>query len=70
MQKLILLASSLLIVSHSFSQSLTPGINLSYIDSSANPRNDIYKFANGKWLNTQKIPASDGSCGGERFSWH
>ena len=63
MQKLILLASSLFLVSYSFSQSLTPGINLSYIDSSANPRNDIYKFANGKWLNTQKIPASDGSWG-------
>jgi len=63
MQKLILLASSLFIVIHSFSQSLTPGINLSYIDSSASPRNDIYKFANGKWLNTQKIPASDGSWG-------
>ena len=63
MQKLILLASSLFLVSYSFSQSLTPGINLSYIDSSVSPRNDIYKFANGKWLNTQKIPASDGSWG-------
>ncbi|MES2566371.1 MAG: M13 family metallopeptidase [Bacteroidota bacterium] len=63
MQKLILIASSLILVNASFAQILTPGINLSYIDSSVSPRNDIYKFANGKWLNTQKIPASDGSWG-------
>ena len=63
MQKISLLATSILIVGSSVAQTLTPGINLSYIDSSANPKNDIYKFANGKWLNTQKIPASDGSWG-------
>ena len=63
MQKLVLIASSLFLGANAFAQTLTPGINLSYIDSSANPRNDIYKFANGKWLNTQKIPASDGSWG-------
>lgn len=44
-------------------QNLTPGINLAYIDSSVSPKNDIYKFANGKWLKTQQIPASDGSWG-------
>lgn len=64
MQKIILIASSLFIGANAFTQTLTPGINLTYIDSSINPRNDIYKFANGKWLNTQKIPASDGSWGG------
>ncbi|MBI3517745.1 MAG: M13 family metallopeptidase [Bacteroidetes bacterium] len=63
MQKFVLVASSLIAGANMFAQVLTPGINLSYIDSSANPRNDIYKFANGKWLNTQKIPASDGSWG-------
>jgi len=63
MQKIVLLASTLLCVGSAISQTLTPGINLSYIDSTVNPRNDIYKFANGKWLNTQKIPASDGSWG-------
>ena len=64
MQKLVLFASSLIIVSSAFAQkTLTPGINLTYIDSSVSPRNDIYKFANGKWLNTQKIPSSDGSWG-------
>ncbi len=63
MQKLVLIASSLFLGANAFAQILTPGINLSYIDSSVSPRNDIYKFANGKWLNTQKIPASDGSWG-------
>ncbi|MBK6984529.1 MAG: hypothetical protein IPH32_07130 [Bacteroidetes bacterium] len=63
MQKLVLIASSLFLGANAFAQTLTPGINLSYIDSSVSPRNDIYKFANGKWLNTQKIPASDGSWG-------
>lgn len=63
MQKLVLIASTLFIGANAFAQTLTPGINLSYIDSSVSPRNDIYKFANGKWLATQKIPASDGSWG-------
>lgn len=63
MQKLVLTASSILLVTRCFSQILSPGINLSHIDSSVSARNDIYKFANGKWLNTQKIPASDGSWG-------
>lgn len=63
MQKLVLIASSLFLGANAFAQTLTPGINLSYIDSSVSPRNDIYKFANGKWLTTQKIPASDGSWG-------
>lgn len=63
MQKIILIASTILCVGNAMAQTLTPGINLSYIDSTVNPRNDIYKFANGKWLNTQKIPASDGGWG-------
>lgn len=63
MQKIVLLASTVLCIGNVVAQTLTPGINLSYIDSSVNPRNDIYRFANGKWLNTQKIPASDGSWG-------
>ena len=63
MQKLVLIASAILFVGNAISQTLTPGINLSSIDSSVSPRNDIYKFANGKWLSTQKIPASDGSWG-------
>jgi putative endopeptidase len=63
MQKILFIASSLFIGVNAFSQTLTPGINLTYIDSSVSPKNDIYKFANGKWLTTQKIPASDGAWG-------
>lgn len=63
MQKLLFIASSFFIGANAFSQTLSPGINLSYIDSSVSPRNDIYKFANGKWLVKQQIPASDGSWG-------
>lgn len=61
MQKLLLITSTLFVCANIIAQ--TPGINLSYIDSTVSPKNDIYKFANGKWLKTQQIPASDGSWG-------
>lgn len=63
MNKLLISSLALVLVSNAFAQDLTPGINLAYIDSSVSPRNDIYKFANGKWLITQQIPASDGAWG-------
>jgi putative endopeptidase len=63
MNKFLISSIALVMASNSFSQNLTPGINLAYIDSSVSPKNDIYKFANGKWLKTQQIPASDGSWG-------
>lgn len=63
MRKLILVSATLFTVANTFAQTPTPGINLSYIDSTVNPRNDMFKFANGKWLKTQQIPASDGSWG-------
>ena len=63
MQKLLFIASSLFIAGSAFSQSLAPGINLAYIDSSVSPRNDIYRYANGKWLAKQQIPASEGIWG-------
>lgn len=63
MNKLFISSVALVLVSNAFAQNLTPGINLAYIDSSVSPKNDIYKFANGKWLRTQQIPASDGSWG-------
>ncbi len=40
-----------------------PGIKLSYIDSSANPRNDFYKFCNGKWQSTFKLSETDSRYG-------
>lgn len=61
MRKLLLITSTLFVCANAVAQ--TPGINLSYIDSTVSPKDDIYKFANGKWLKTQQIPASDGSWG-------
>lgn len=63
MLKQFLLTSVLFSGVHAFSQTLSAGINLAHIDSSVSPRNDIYRFANGKWLAMQQIPASDGSWG-------
>ncbi len=63
MQKLLVTTVALLLVTTYNAQNLGIGINISHIDSSVSPKNDIYKFANGKWLKTQQIPASDGSWG-------
>jgi putative endopeptidase len=40
-----------------------PGIQFSYIDSSAKPQQDFYTFANGKWQKTFKLPESDARYG-------
>ncbi len=39
------------------------GINFSYIDSSASPRQDFYTFCNGKWQKNFKLPESDARYG-------
>ncbi|MBA3663886.1 MAG: M13 family metallopeptidase [Bacteroidetes bacterium] len=39
------------------------GINLSYIDSTANPCNDFYGYCNGKWQKSFKLPESDARYG-------
>jgi putative endopeptidase len=44
-------------------RSQTAGINFSYIDSTANPRQDFYSFCNGKWQNTFVLPESDARYG-------
>ena len=48
-------------VLNSFSQKA--GINFSYIDSSASPQNDFYKFCNGKWEKNFVLPESDARYG-------
>ncbi len=60
-KKIVLTTSALFIASIAFSQNI--GIDLTIIDSTANPKNDFNKFANGKWLSTKQIPASDASWG-------
>lgn len=39
------------------------GINFSYIDSTANPRQDFYTFCNGKWQKKFVLPPSDARYG-------
>lgn len=58
--KFLLLA---FIVLSNSSRSQSPGINFSYIDSSANPREDFYTFCNGKWQKTFELPKSDARYG-------
>ncbi|MBX3163162.1 MAG: M13 family metallopeptidase [Bacteroidetes bacterium] len=42
---------------------INPGINLSYMDTIANPREDFYSFCNGTWQSTFELPESDARFG-------
>lgn len=42
----------------------TPGINVTYIDSTVRPQDDFYQFVNGGWLKTAEIPADRTRWGG------
>lgn len=44
-----------------FSQ--TAGITTAYIDKSADPRDDFYKYANGSWVKTAQIPGNESTWG-------
>ncbi len=44
-------------------QNTNSGIKKAYIDGTENPRNDFYKWANGNWLKTTKIPDSESRYG-------
>ncbi len=44
-------------------QAQKPGINLTYIDSSASPANDFYSYSNGKWQKSFQLPESDARYG-------
>ncbi|MCB0566377.1 MAG: M13 family peptidase, partial [Phaeodactylibacter sp.] len=44
-------------------QEAPPGLNLSLMDTSANPALDFYRFANGGWLDQVEIPADRDSWG-------
>jgi putative endopeptidase len=60
MKKII---SSLLLLNVLSIYSQKAGINFSYIDSSANPKDNFYSFCNGKWQKTFKLPESDARYG-------
>lgn len=40
-----------------------PGIELSYMDTTADPSNDFYRFVNGGWLDQAEMPADRGRWG-------
>ena len=42
---------------------LTSGIDLQYIDNTVRPQDDLYRYLNGKWLDTFQIPADQGRYG-------
>jgi len=43
---------------------MPPGINVAMMDSSIDPKDDFYQFANGTWLKETEIPADEGRWGG------
>ncbi len=44
-------------------QETTPGLDLSLMDTTADPATDFYRFANGNWLGQVEIPADEDSWG-------
>jgi len=44
-------------------QDVPPGIELSNMDTTANPAQDFYQFVNGEWLETTEIPSDRSSWG-------
>jgi putative endopeptidase len=47
--------------------SLKSGLDLSHINSSVRPQDDLFRFMNGKWLDESVIPADRASDGA--FYW-
>ena len=41
----------------------TKSLSLAKIDSAAKPGNDFYQFANGRWMDTAKIPLTESGIG-------
>jgi predicted metalloendopeptidase len=42
---------------------LQSGVDLQYVDGSIRPQDDLYRYLNGKWLDTFQLPADKGSYG-------
>lgn len=41
-----------------------PGLELGYMDNSTSPKNDFYRYVNGKWLDSVQIPEDQTVWGG------
>ncbi|MCM5661994.1 M13 family metallopeptidase [Galbibacter mesophilus] len=41
----------------------TPGINLQYMDTTVSPKDDFFRYVNGKWLDETEIPADKTTWG-------
>jgi putative endopeptidase len=46
-----------------FAAAATPlsGVDMQYVDRSVRPQDDLYRYLNGKWLDTFQLPADKGS---------
>src|SRR5580692_3743807 len=42
---------------------LVSGVDMQYADRSVRPQDDLYRYLNGKWLDTFQLPADKGSYG-------
>ena len=43
---------------------MPPGLDLAQMDTTVNPKQDFYRFANGSWLENTEIPGDEGRWGG------
>jgi predicted metalloendopeptidase len=46
---------------------LRSGVDLKYVDHSVRPQDDLYRYLNGKWLDTFQLPADKGTYGSFTF---
>src|ERR1700722_9214062 len=42
---------------------LKSGVDMQYVDRSVRPQDDLYRYLNGKWLDTFQLPPDKGSYG-------
>ncbi|MEJ2003883.1 MAG: M13 family metallopeptidase N-terminal domain-containing protein, partial [Cyclobacteriaceae bacterium] len=43
---------------------MPPGLEVAQMDTTVNPKEDFYRFANGSWLDKTEIPGDEGRWGG------
>ena len=62
-KRTFLLSTSVALSLAAFAQNKNIGINVSYMDKTADPKNNFFQYACGNWLKTAQIPASESSYG-------